>query len=244
MRKFLSIVFIIILCMSVAAPDVSYASSIKLNKTKLELSVGKTYMLKLNGSSGSVTWTSSKKSVATVSSSGKISAIKEGKTVITAINKKKSFKCIVSVVGAYVKVTVSDFFTGGEDISEYLSSTKFVQVVHVDDYTTTYTMTKSQQKNLLQFLKESFTELMGDKEIPNYYISFTPNDDFTSFDVVAEPKEYAEKSSDDFTLVGVALYSALYQQFSGIEMEDTRYIIHVYDTEGNEIDTVDYDSSK
>lgn len=74
----------------------------KLNKTKLTLKKGKTYKLKLTCSPKSLgknlTWKSSKKKVATVSKTGKIKALKKGKTTITVKNKTgKKATCKVTV---------------------------------------------------------------------------------------------------------------------------------------------------
>ncbi|MBR2315258.1 MAG: Ig domain-containing protein [Clostridia bacterium] len=78
---------------------------IKLNKTSLTIYVGETYSLKAsvspsNASNKKVTWSSSDKKVATVSSSGKITAKKAGKVTITVKAKDGSGKkatCKVTV---------------------------------------------------------------------------------------------------------------------------------------------------
>ncbi|MCD8013872.1 MAG: Ig-like domain-containing protein [Lachnospiraceae bacterium] len=80
---------------------ISCPVSVKLNKTKATATVGDTIALQLTatvyGSKASVKWTSSKKSVATVSSSGKITVKKAGKTTITATVAGKTAKCVVTV---------------------------------------------------------------------------------------------------------------------------------------------------
>ena len=66
------------------------AAAPKLNKSKLTLYIGSNYTLKVKKASGKVKWTSGKKSVATVSSKGKVVAKKAGKAKITAkIGSKK-----------------------------------------------------------------------------------------------------------------------------------------------------------
>ena len=63
-------------------------TSISLNKTSLSLTVGQTNTLiasfQPDGASGSITWSSNRTSVATVNSSGKVTAIGEGTATITA----------------------------------------------------------------------------------------------------------------------------------------------------------------
>ena len=73
------------------------AAAVKLSVTKKTLNVGKSFTLKLKNASGKVTWKSSKKSVATVTSKGKVKAVAAGTATITATNKKKTYKCRVTV---------------------------------------------------------------------------------------------------------------------------------------------------
>ena len=82
-------------------PSVS-ATSIKLNKPSLTLYKGKTYTLKATVKpktyNSGVKWSSSANKYATVSSKGKITAKKSGRTVITAQTKNgKKATCIVKV---------------------------------------------------------------------------------------------------------------------------------------------------
>lgn len=109
MRKFKRLLTMISLCLSVMlvvpiiAPKipsgvtVEAATKVKLNKSKATLFTGKTLQLKLNGAKGKVTWSSSKKSVATVSKSGKVKAKKNGTATITAKYQGKKYKCIITV---------------------------------------------------------------------------------------------------------------------------------------------------
>ena len=71
---------------------------ISLSKTKLTLTVGKKSTLKLkNATASKVKWSSSKKSVASVSSKGVVKAKKAGKATIKAKYKGKTYKCTVTV---------------------------------------------------------------------------------------------------------------------------------------------------
>lgn len=80
------------------------AASVKLNKSSLTLTVGQSKTLKLKGvkKGQKIKWTSSKKSVAKVSSKGKVTAKKKGKTVISAKVKGKKYKCKVTVKNSKV----------------------------------------------------------------------------------------------------------------------------------------------
>lgn len=69
----------------------------KLNKKKISIVRGNTYKLKLKKAKAKkVKWKTSKKSVATVSK-GIVTAVKAGKTTITAKYKGKKYKCKVTV---------------------------------------------------------------------------------------------------------------------------------------------------
>ena len=86
---------LLIVCMAV---PVSAAG--KINKKKATLKVGQTLQLKVTGTKGKVKWTSSKKSVATVSSKGRVKAKKKGSATITAKIGKKKYTCKVTVKNA------------------------------------------------------------------------------------------------------------------------------------------------
>lgn len=69
----------------------------KVNVTKKTLTVGKSFTLKMVGTKAK-SWTSSKKSVATVSSKGKVTAKKAGTTTITCKGTDgKTYKCKITV---------------------------------------------------------------------------------------------------------------------------------------------------
>ena len=76
---------------------VAAASAVKLNKTSLTMTKGKTYQLKLRPAQKKVKWSSSKKKVVSVSKRGKLTAKKAGKATITAKVGKKKYTCKVTV---------------------------------------------------------------------------------------------------------------------------------------------------
>lgn len=93
-KKILSLITILLLIVCMAVP-VSAAG--KINKKKATLKVGQTLQLKVTGTKGKVKWKSSKKSVATVSSKGRVKAKKKGYATITAKIGKKKYTCKVTV---------------------------------------------------------------------------------------------------------------------------------------------------
>lgn len=73
------------------------AATVKLNKKKLSLNPGNSYTLKVKGFSRKVKWSSNKKSVATVTSKGKVRALKAGTAKISAKIPSKKLVCTVTV---------------------------------------------------------------------------------------------------------------------------------------------------
>lgn len=90
-------ILILILVMMSAVPFNSYAARVHLNKTKVTLRAGKTVTLKVIGTKKKVKWSSTKKSVASVSKKGKVKAKKKGKAYIVAKVGKKKYRCRIIV---------------------------------------------------------------------------------------------------------------------------------------------------
>lgn len=94
-----------VLCLSCFSPAfinynnvaVAVAASPKLNSKSIALYKGQYYVLKLRNAKGKISWSSKDKSIATVSKSGKVTAKKNGTTIITAKSNRKSYKCKVTV---------------------------------------------------------------------------------------------------------------------------------------------------
>lgn len=98
-KSFLSFVVVMLFCL-LLFPVSADAASVQLNKTSLSLATGKTYTLKISGTKSKVTWSSSKKSVATVTSKGVVKGIAPGTASIKASVKGKSYTCKVTVKNA------------------------------------------------------------------------------------------------------------------------------------------------
>lgn len=106
-KKHLAILFAASMIITALPTNVQAASKskIKLSKSKLTLYVGNTKTLKLKGTKKKPKWSSSKKSVATVTKKGKVKAKKKGSTIITAKLGKKKYKCKVTVKSKAVAET-------------------------------------------------------------------------------------------------------------------------------------------
>ncbi len=98
-RVWISIIVFAMLvsCISPTALHTEAAAKVKLNTTKVTLTVGATKQLKVTGTKKKVTWSSSKKRVATVSKKGKVTAKKAGTATITAKVGKRKLTCKVTV---------------------------------------------------------------------------------------------------------------------------------------------------
>lgn len=69
----------------------------KMSASKKTVTVGKSFNLKLNGTTKSVKWSSANPKIATVSKSGVVRAVKKGKTEIKAQVGGKTYVCAVTV---------------------------------------------------------------------------------------------------------------------------------------------------
>lgn len=98
MKKLLTGLFIAMLTLTITpAMNTQAKAKIKLNKTSIYLQKGKTFTLKVKGTKKKAKWSSNKKTIATVTKKGKVTAQKTGTAVITAKIGKKKYKCKVKV---------------------------------------------------------------------------------------------------------------------------------------------------
>lgn len=83
-----------------------------LNSTKKTLKEGKTFTLKITGTTAQ-SWSSSNKSVAVVSSKGKVTAKKAGTATITCKGKNgKKYKCKITVTAKAIQPHTHDYGSG------------------------------------------------------------------------------------------------------------------------------------
>lgn len=73
------------------------AASVTLNREDMTLSAGETFVLKPQGVTAAVTWSTANSAVATVDGSGKVTAVAAGTTTVTASWDGHTAKCIVRV---------------------------------------------------------------------------------------------------------------------------------------------------
>ena len=115
MKRILALLSLGLLILSCGPTEKEVAvSSVSLNKSSAELTVGETLRLSATVSPAdatdkSVTWSSSNSSVATVSPTGEVTAVAVGSANITASAGGKSASCAVTVVNPTVSVSSVTF---------------------------------------------------------------------------------------------------------------------------------------
>ncbi|QHQ61406.1 hypothetical protein Ana3638_11990 [Anaerocolumna sedimenticola] len=238
MKKFLSVLMTFIILIALAAPvQTANAATIKLNKSKATILVGSSVTLKLTGTTKAAKWSTSNKKIATVSTKGVVKGMKKGTANITAAINGKKYTCKITVNEKTVTVTVTNMLNN-DAITKYLGTIKFSKTKLNDDYTTTYTMTTVQQKDILNFLTENFKTSLSDNLLP-YYEAITVNKDFTYFVSTVDKNEYQKNVENDPTALGLFIWSSGYQQFNGIKDADIKFLIDIVDKDtGKKFDTI------
>lgn len=176
-QPFISIFFIIMVCIMFFSPASSYAATPKLNQSSITLSTYHTYQLKVSHSK-KVKWSSSNPAIAKVSKSGLVTANASGTAKIYAKVNSQKLSCKVKVVAfdrhieraAYGKNTMQLLI--GKDVSfsdfrsgNFMNGTEFsyFQCSYNDQNSqkrTCYVYVYSQEENSTQQLNVP-TELYG-----------------------------------------------------------------------------------
>lgn len=173
MKKVLSLLLIITLCLTIIPPSVASAA-VKINKTILSLDVGDTYQLKISGSTAAVKWTSTDTDIAKVSSKGKVAAKSVGIVIITATVKKKEFNCVVNVVNSMEDSPLSglvdylksfDLLVGEEKemAASMIGAIRGVKYETVEVYE--YDINSDSYKSVVETNKVSLTDLDMELEV-------------------------------------------------------------------------------
>lgn len=97
--------FIVIFTLFYFLPCKNVEASTKLNAKTLYLERGDSYRLKVKGTSSKIKWTSNNKTIASVTSKGKVAARKIGSATITAQIRNKKYRCKVNVVKCPISVS-------------------------------------------------------------------------------------------------------------------------------------------
>lgn len=102
-REWKNLLILLLAIMVIALPINVCAATVRLNTASVKLIKGQTYQLKMVGTNKKIKWSSSKKSVAKVTSKGKVKALKKGTVTITAKVSDKKYTCRVQVYNTLTK---------------------------------------------------------------------------------------------------------------------------------------------
>lgn len=105
MKKTMAAVMVMAAMLLVMPGTDAHAAKVKMSKPSMTLKAGQSRTLKLKNAVGKVKWTSSKKSVASVTKKGKVTARKAGSALIWAQAKGHTYRCSVTVINAAKKDT-------------------------------------------------------------------------------------------------------------------------------------------
>lgn len=162
------------------------AKKVRLNKTKLTLSVGKTTRLRIKGAKAKkVKWRSTNKRVAYVSRKGLVRGKKAGKAKIVAKVGKKKYKCTVKVTkkGSSSKVDWSAVAEKYKKLADYVMAngteedgSVVVSRKSVSDGVTTVLQIVYDSDNDVILFSEALTEEDGDGYVISMSISQTEPD--------------------------------------------------------------------
>lgn len=123
-NKLKKIIMFVCLVVSISimsgALTVSATVKVDINKTTDYLVKGETTILKVTGTSEKITWSTDSKKIATVSESGKVTAVAYGTTYIKATVNKETYKCKIIVVNPskiYLDPSSSKVSVNGKAVS-------------------------------------------------------------------------------------------------------------------------------
>jgi Bacterial Ig-like domain (group 2) len=134
----------------------------KLSQTKLTLGKGKSETLSLEGTKQKIKWSTSNKSIATVTSKGKVTGKKIGTAKITAKVGDKKYTCTVTVKKVSATTPVDDKGTQANPLSAYDLNTFNL-----------YSYRQSLGQVQLQ-LKQCLTGVAAEEQLSTYSKKYTP----------------------------------------------------------------------
>lgn len=243
MKKLITYLMVLVLCLTFISPSIAYATTIKINKTKITLGIGKTYTLKITGTVKKVKWSTSDKAIATVSSKGKVAAKAVGTATITASVSTKKYKCKVTVNDPKVDVVFSALIFDDTSIEEYIKEIEkenpdYISVKKYDDEHYVASMLESYRKSLIaDFNKEIEPTIATYINNPNYDGMFTDveyDELFTKVKIYAAKDKYSTLNS--FSIIfSLVFLSDYYQSINLVGIDDRRFILEIIDNETKEI---------
>lgn len=262
MKKIMKLAFILLMSLTILAPTslpiagnlktAEAATTIKINKRTLTLEKGKTYNLKITGTTKKVTWSSSKKAVATVSSKGKVTAKTVGTSTITATIGTTKLTCKVTVkepANPYLKDApfnavefpinnISLVLPEDWKIDQVPSDEKYTATLYVPDATYNssiiieITLTNEEATDYSEY-KEDFKNITEEylKQVLQASIGATPFEmsDFTQSDFKAN-MGYMYRTEYNLAILGLTVKQIIYDFYLD------NYFIEVTVTDADKLD--------
>lgn len=128
LKSIVSILLAVFMLVPLTMTNAFAANDIKISKSSLTITEGKTSTLKVTGTSDTITWSSSNESIATVSKKGVVSAKAVGKATITAKVGKTKLTCEISVKTNKILTSESTI-----DIVKGDSASVTIKIKDIDD---------------------------------------------------------------------------------------------------------------
>lgn len=242
MKKIISLLLVLTLLISLA-PVQTVNAATKLNKSKINLNVGDTYKLKLSGSSSDVKWSSSDKTVATVSK-GKVEAIAGGSAVIKASVGKKQYKCSVTVKDKKTDVIFTAYIFDDSSISDYAKDYKkdnpdILDAKVYDDEHIIVTMWESKRLAALKLYKDNFDTLINEfitnEDYSGAFIKIEADELLQNIKVYADREKYENSFAGLSLILATAIINDAIQSISLVDPKDRKFNLTIVDNETGEV---------
>lgn len=194
-------------------------AAVKLNAQKKTLTKGQTFTLKLTGTKKKVSWSSSNKSIASVSKKGVVKASKKGTAVITAKTGKKKYTCKITVKNPKTSTSSKTAFN---KLANYIlangtldknANKSLIYTGTSDGITITWTISYNAKTKHLQFAMDGLqpgvlaTTVTMNLDSASAYVTptcyFSENTSSAYFYTKAKIKETQYKASKNFRFTAI-----------------------------------------
>ena len=242
MKKIISLLLVLSLIISLA-PIQTVSAATKLNKSKITLNVGDTYKLKLSGSGSEVKWSSSDKSVATVSK-GKVKAIAGGSAVIKASVGKKQYQCSVTVKDKKTDVIYTAYIFDDSTIDEYVKDYKkdnpdVLDVKVYDEEHIIVTMWESERLSMIKLYEDNIDTLINDfitgEDYEGAFINIEVDELLQNMQVYVDREKYENSFAGLGLILATAILSDIVQSISLVDLDDRKFNLTIIDNETGEV---------
>ena len=244
MKKLLTLMLTLLLCISLLEPCIIYGATTKLNMSKLTLNVGEAYTLRLTGASGTVKWSSSNKNIATVSSKGKVVAKAEGKTTITATNKSKKYKCTITIKDPIVEIILGAFIFDDTSIDDYIKEyeNEYLNYIAIKPYSDTHILLSTKDSERRKALDKVYKEIdnitkemLSSEDFGDVFTKIETDKLYKEVTIYANKEIYENAFAGFSVMLTLGLISDIVQGLNLIDVEDRECNITIIDSTTGDI---------